>query len=295
MSIVPNLLHRIEDRTLGTSGRRTNQRRRNVVRVLGAHRNVSPLISRTRGRQGRLVSQPDPRMVDAIRQEERARGGPSAPRNSLDLSVETITLDETIDNDNQTSEDNLSADFVTVEDGLDDGRDSRDRSGHRVGDLNQGDVFDDYHGVPPVNPSQSQVPDVHHNENEDEAVEAFDQTTIDLTNSPPRIALPRLLSPSNAPHSFDQMPPRTRILSPQLTNNDSPSPAQPVPSSASLKCPVCLEPFLSIRRRGSNLVSTVCGHVFCGKCLPACVRISGHCPTCRMKVGYDDFHPLYLL
>ena len=45
---------------------------------------------------------------------------------------------------------------------------------------------------------------------------------------------------------------------------------------------------------GSNLVSTVCGHVFCGKCLPACVRINGNCPTCRKKIGYEDFHPLYL-
>jgi len=271
-------------------GRRTNQRRGNVIRMLGVHRNVSPLINRTRGRRGRLGSQPDPRMVEEVRQEERARGGPPAPRNSLDLSVVTITLDETIDDVNETHEESLRAYFVNVEDSLGDRSDSRDQSGHLVGNLNQEDVFDDYHGVPPVNPRQRSVPDVHHNENEDEAAVVIDQTTIDLTNSPPRITRPLLLSPYDA----SQVPPRTRFLSPQLTNNDSPRQAQLVPSSASLKCPVCLEPFLSIRLRGSNLVSTICGHVFCGKCLPACVRISGHCPTCRMKVGYDDFHPLYL-
>jgi len=274
--------------TQRTTGRTTNLRRGNVIRMLGAHRNASPLINRTRGRQGRLVSQPDPRLVEEARQEERARGGPSAPRNSLDLSVVTITLDETIDNDDETHEENLRAYFVNVEDGLDDGRDSRVRRGHLVGNLNQEDVFDDYHGVPPVNPRQRPVEDVHQNENE--AAVVIDQTTIDLTNSPPRITRPLLLSPSDAP----QVSPRSRLLSPQLTNNDSPRPAQLVTSLAALKCPVCLEPFLSIRLRGSNLVSTVCGHVFCGKCLPACVRISGHCPTCRMRVGYDDFHPLYL-
>jgi len=235
-----------------------------------------------------LVSQPDPRLVEEARQEERARGGPSAPRNSLDLSVVTITLDETIDNDDETHEENPRAYFVNVEDGLGDGRDSRARRGHLVGNLNQEDVFDGYHGVPPVNPRQRQVQDVHQNENE--AAVVIDQTTIDLTNSPPRITRPLLLSLSDAA----QVSPRSRLLSPQLTDNDSPRRAQLVTSLAALKCPVCLEPFLSIRLRGSNLVSTVCGHVFCGKCLPACVRISGHCPTCRMRVGYDDFHPLYL-
>jgi len=276
--------------TLRTTGRRTNQRRENGIRLLGEHRSVSPVINRTRGRQGRLGSQPDPRLVEEVRQEERARGGPSAPRNSLDLSVVTITLDETIDNVNETREENPSAYFVNVEDGLDVGRHSRNRSGHLVGNLNQEDVFVDYHGVPPVNPRQRSVPDAHHNENEDETAVVIDQTTIDLTNSPPRTTHPLFLSPSYAP----QVSLRPRLLSPQLTNNDSSRSPQLDPSSASLKCPVCLEPFLSIRLRGSNLVSTVCGHVFCGKCLPACVRISGHCPTCRMRVGYDDFHPLYL-
>merc|ERR1712179_72440 len=83
--------------------------------------------------------------------------------------------------------------------GLDDRSDSRDHSGHLVGNLNQEDVFDDYHGVPPVNPRLRSVPDVHHNENKDEAAVVIDQTTIDLTNSPPRITRPLLLSPSASP------------------------------------------------------------------------------------------------
>jgi len=282
--------------TQGTTERRINQRRGNGMRVLRAHRDEGG----TQG--GRLIRQPYPRMVEEVGQEERARGEP--PVNSSDRSVVTITLDETRDNVDETRGENLSADFVIVEDGQD-GRDSRERSGnfhqedvfddyHGVDvfdDYHGVDVFDDYHGVPPVNPSQRPLPDElqSYYEIEEEAAIAL-ETTIDLTNSPPRITLPLLSSPSEAP----QIPPRFSLLSPQLSDNDSSRVAQLVPSSASLKCPLCLEPFVSIRIRGCNLVSTVCGHVFCGKCLPACVRISGHCPTCRMKVGYDDFHPLYL-
>merc|ERR1712179_304403 len=139
--------------------------------------------------------------------------------------------------------------------------------------------------------------------------------TRDVTDSPPRIyprprylptevssphmvpqeeptMLPGRLSRSTRPSS--PQPPRPRFLSPQQSNVDSPRLAQIVSPPPSMKCPVCLEPFQSIRSRGSNLVSTVCGHVFCGKCLPACVRINGNCPTCRKIIGYEDFHPLYL-
>merc|ERR1712098_58869 len=91
--------------------------------------------------------------------------------------------------------------------------------------------------------------------------------TIDLTDSPLR-------------HS-------------QMLNIASPSQEQSK-SPPSLNCPVCMEDLLAIRRRGSRLVSTVCGHVFCGKCLPPCVRTRGRCPTCRTSIGYDDFHPVYL-
>ena len=123
---------------------------------------------------------------------------------------------------------------------------------------------------------------------------------IESPDTPPRP--PRLLSPQ---------PPRPRFSSPPQSNVESPRLTQLVSPPPSMKCPVCLEPFQSIRSRGanvyllllesnlfiipgSNLVSTVCGHVFCGKCLPACVRINGNCPTCRKQIGYEDFHPLYL-
>merc|ERR1719470_208043 len=61
-------------------------------------------------RQHRVASVPDQRVVEQDRQEERERGGPSAPRNSLDLSssIEYETID--------VNDDENDADGVTTED-----------------------------------------------------------------------------------------------------------------------------------------------------------------------------------
>jgi len=340
-----------------------------------------PTITRPRGRQERVLSQPDPRLVEEVRQDERSRGGPSAPRNSLDLSV--VILDESIDN-NEASGGNPQPELELEDDRLNEVvRHFRHEVNLFRDEVNifREEVFGDAQGVPPVNPSLRVLQDVHINDNEFEEGAALVETTIDLTDSPPRIfpplqsslssmvspRPPRLISPpdvtdspprifptprfltsevppppqqhmtpQNEPTTFldrilrstrpltpqrsrsrtffrsrsnriespntparpprpsSPQPPRPRFLSPQQSNVDSPRLAQLVSPPPSMKCPVCLEPFQSIRSRGSNLVSTVCGHVFCGKCLPACVRINGNCPTCRKKIGYEDFHPLYL-
>lgn len=201
-----------------------------------------------RRRQDRVVSVPDQRQVDQARSEERGRGGPPAPHNSLDLSV--INLSDSVLVNEETIQWETVDEDTTPEgsDGQDDDDDS---------------IFDDIQGVPPVDPNFRALLD------EARARRTSLETTIDLTDSPVR-------SPSSSGPLFSQSPP----------SQSSPS--------TSLKCPVCLDTFSAIRQRGSRLVSTVCGHVFCGRCLPACVRTSGQCPTCRKRIGYQDFHPLYL-
>jgi len=394
MSVVSNLYNQLADvtsrtrsgrgRTPAISGRSTSQERGNVAGVLGGRSGESPsnflTENVTRGRQGRVLSQPDPRLVEEVRQDERLRGGPSAPRNSLDLSV--VILDESIDNINETSGENLNAEFVFEENSLNEVRGPRYR--RREVNLIREEVFGADQGVPPVNPSLRVVQNVHNNDSEieEEVALSIVETTIDLTDSPPRIfppvlsllpseaptrpprsmypsevtvcpprifprlrLLPSEVSPPPHPHIVPQdlptmlpdrrlrptqhltpqrsssrtfftsrssriespntpprpprlllspQPPRPRSLSHQQANVDSPRLTQLNSPPPSMKCPVCLEPFQSIRSRGSNLVSTTCGHVFCGKCLPACVRINGNCPTCRKTIGYEDFHPLYL-
>jgi len=80
--------------------------------------------------------------------------------------------------------------------------------------------------------------------------------------------------------------------SPITNQGTSPLPSGPL---ASLTCPVCLDTLASITRRGGRVVSTRCGHVFCGSCLPRCIQAAGQCPTCRTRLTlFGGFHPLYL-
>lgn len=57
-------------------------------------------------------------------------------------------------------------------------------------------------------------------------------------------------------------------------------------------CPLCLETYREIKKKGQTLVSTTCGHVFCKKCANQC--LNSNCPTCRKKLTVRSIHPLYL-
>jgi len=224
----------------------------NMAAIASQRRRITPrnessdeMVDRDRGRQHRVTSVPDQRLVEQVRQEERERGGPSAPRNSIDLSATDVN--ETIDVNDESDADDVSIDeFYSL--------------------LDESVVFQ---GVPPLILS----PTTNVAFEGDEPLTNSLDMTIDLTESPVR---PTSIPTPKVP------PPKSQCVA---------APSSPVSSP---KCPVCLESFSSIHRRGNRLVSTLCGHVFCGRCLPACVRTSGHCPTCRTRIGYEDFHPLFL-
>merc|ERR1712192_158548 len=73
-------------------------------------------------------------------------------------------------------------------------------------------------------------------------------------------------------------------LTPELDTTASPG-----GGGISVQCPVCLESLKSIKKSGSSLVSTVCGHIFCSRCLPASLRASGRCPSCRRRIGPTEY------
>eukprot|EP00092_Neocalanus_flemingeri_P056865 GFUD01067462.1.p1 GENE.GFUD01067462.1~~GFUD01067462.1.p1 ORF type:complete len:257 (+),score=77.02 GFUD01067462.1:130-900(+) len=98
--------------------------------------------------------------------------------------------------------------------------------------------------------------------------------TVDLTDSP--------VIPDTA-HQNENL---------HTTATDSPSGSGGC--STSVQCPVCLESVRSIKRSGADVVSTVCGHIFCSRCLPASLRTSGRCPSCRRKLGAGEYHKLYI-
>jgi len=233
-------------------------------RVVSSHDELilsvrAPQLNRITGRRRRVdVGTPVHSVVDhEAMSEERDRGGCPAPRDSSNI-ISVITLDETTD----AFTENESIVEVMQELATDDDDINYDAATSSEEDDNHGVDYSE--GVPPVNFSHRIFFETNRQMNEDDAIV---NDTIDLTDSPLRQS--QILN----------------IASPRQEQSES----QPT-----LKCPVCMEDFLVIRRRGSRLVSTICGHVFCGKCLPACVRTRGQCPTCRTSIGYDDFHPVYL-
>lgn len=66
-------------------------------------------------------------------------------------------------------------------------------------------------------------------------------------------------------------------------------------SGGGLTCPICFDSTDSIKASGRQLMSTVCGHVFCDACLKDSFRVLKQCcPTCRRKLTNKQYHPLFV-
>jgi len=99
--------------------------------------------------------------------------------------------------------------------------------------------------------------------------------TVDLTDSP----LAAAASPEEDPPGS---------ASPQ---EDSPFGS---PETSPFSCPVCLDNLPRIKSSGRDMMSTVCGHVFCSSCLSVCFKSNGRCPTCRKMLLSKDMHQIFI-
>merc|ERR1719508_31346 len=118
--------------------------------------------------------------------------------------------------------------------------------------------------------------------------------TVDLTDSPadapgftprpmqPPITVDLTDSPADAP-GLD-------TTTSDLETTDTPGSS----GGVSVQCPVCLDSLGTIKRSGAGMVSTVCGHIFCSRCLPASLRASGRCPSCRRMIGTTEYHKIFI-
>ena len=100
-------------------------------------------------------------------------------------------------------------------------------------------------------------------------------TTVDLTESP-----------DECNESVDES---LNLNENEVTNDNSKS-----EGGLSLQCPVCLRSLQTLKRRGCGIVSTMCGHLFCCKCLPQSLRNDGRCPTCRKLLGMTGYHQVFI-
>ncbi|URE37390.1 zinc finger, C3HC4 type, domain containing protein [Musa troglodytarum] len=66
-----------------------------------------------------------------------------------------------------------------------------------------------------------------------------------------------------------------------------PEPAEVVRKEPAFTCPVCMDALV-------EAASTICGHIFCLKCIKASIQAQKKCPTCRRKLTKNNFHRVYL-
>jgi len=70
--------------------------------------------------------------------------------------------------------------------------------------------------------------------------------------------------------------------------------ANGVESKKIITCPICMDDDLMLKKRKRQLTSTMCGHVFCDRCIRNAVKMQSKCPTCRKKLTMKQLHPIFL-
>ena len=122
----------------------------------------------------------------------------------------------------------------------------------------------------------------------------------------------RIRGPPSLDEESAQQPIKKRTIrlssqkTPKTTRFSPPSAAAVSKNRASpallMLCPICLETLVSIKAKGKDIVTTVCGHIFCQECFVMTIRHSKQCPTCRKKlVSYraggrqtDIYHSIFI-
>lgn len=66
------------------------------------------------------------------------------------------------------------------------------------------------------------------------------------------------------------------------------------PRTKEIICPICLDEHSTLASINKQLVSTICGHLFCNECIKTAIRNSKCCPTCRKRLTVKQFHPIFL-
>jgi len=81
-------------------------------------------------------------------------------------------------------------------------------------------------------------------------------------------------------------------ITPSSTSSNSTAPLSTVSKSnyqqlGQLECPVCLD-------KMKQVTATVCGHLFCLKCIRQVIDTNPQCPLCKRKLKHKDIHPIYV-
>lgn len=72
-----------------------------------------------------------------------------------------------------------------------------------------------------------------------------------------------------------------------LLHNENAPKVPELPSESMFKCPICMDPFI-------EEMSTMCGHIFCKKCITTVVATQRKCPTCRKFIIMEELRRVFL-
>lgn len=75
-----------------------------------------------------------------------------------------------------------------------------------------------------------------------------------------------------------------------VTEVHAPPPQKTSPPKSSVPpCVICLEDMMNRRP-----YSTICGHIFCYKCIEMSIKMNRKCPVCRKGLTVKNIHPIFM-
>lgn len=69
---------------------------------------------------------------------------------------------------------------------------------------------------------------------------------------------------------------------------NAPAASQP-PAPTLTKCPICLDDFAF-----SQILSTICGHLYCKPCIKNAIKTRKKCPKCNHNLKSSQIHRIFL-
>lgn len=61
-----------------------------------------------------------------------------------------------------------------------------------------------------------------------------------------------------------------------------------------VECRICLDDINEMRKKKSQIMSTVCGHVFCRCCIETSIKKFKCCPVCKKSLNKEQIHLLFI-
>ncbi|KAI5624807.1 E3 ubiquitin-protein ligase RNF4 [Silurus asotus] len=117
--------------------------------------------------------------------------------------------------------------------------------------------------------------------------EGSEPAVVDLTNNDSVVG-----TESYVLSSDDEEEPSQSLNPALLSSLHASARARSTPGAVS--CPVCMDAYTEIIESGRLMVSTKCGHLFCSQCIRDSLARAHNCPTCRKKLTYKQYHPIYI-